>query len=84
MPGHLRNAVALLPYAPAVFVAPPWEAIYRNDAERKQPFDEAVATFQAVTDAYLAAGYEVVELPFASVEERVGFVLKRIQEGLGP
>lgn len=83
VPDHLRNAVALLPYAPVVFVAPPWKTIYRNDAERKQSFDEAVATCRAVTGANVAAGYEVVELPFASVEVRVGFVLERIQEGVG-
>jgi predicted ATPase len=80
VPEHLRNAVELLPYGPVVFVAPPWDAIYRNDAERTQSFDEAVATWQAVSGAYIAAGYEIVELPLASVEARVGFMLERIED----
>lgn len=81
VPGYLENAVAMMRYARVVLVAPPWEAIYRADAERKQSYDEAVATCRAATAAYVEAGYETVELPLASVEERAGFVLRRIEEG---
>jgi predicted ATPase len=72
------KAVELFRYAPTVFAAPPWEATYRNDAERKQSFDEAVATYRVVVDACVEAGYDVVDLPEATIEERVAFILRQI------
>ncbi len=75
---HVGRAATILRYNPLVFMAPPWKAIYVNDAERKQTFAEAVATFQAVRDAYVEQGYQPLELPLASVEARVSFVLDNV------
>jgi predicted ATPase len=57
-------------------VAPPWPEIYRTDTERRQSWEEAVRTYEAVTSAYTQAGYELVELPRAPVSERLEFVLR--------
>lgn len=77
VPPPLKEAVTRYRYNNTVFVAPPWEAIYGNDAERKQDFAEAVATHDAIRTAYRDAGYALVELPRAGVEARVDFVLMR-------
>jgi predicted ATPase len=57
-----------------VFAAAPWRAIYVNDAERVQTYDHAVAVYDAVVATYGHYGYDVVDLPLVSVEERVTFV----------
>ncbi len=77
VPGHVLRAIAKFRYHRRVFIAPPWEEIYRPDRERKQDFAEAVRTHDAVASAYTRCGYELVELPRASVEERMRFVLDR-------
>ena len=74
-PLHLWKAAELFRYNARVFVTPPWGEIYRNDAERKQDFAEAVATYEVVTASYREAGYALVEIPKLPVEERVDFIL---------
>ena len=78
IPARVERAARQLRYRRLVFAAPPWRAIFAGDAERKQDFAEAERTFAAVTGAYRDFGYELVELPFASVAERVAFVRARI------
>ncbi|USD42841.1 ATP-binding protein [Vibrio sp. SCSIO 43135] len=67
-----------LKYHNEVFVFPPWEAIYRNDLERKQSFREAVETYDHITRAYEEYGYDLIEVPKVSVEERAEFVLSSL------
>ncbi|MBO6634506.1 AAA family ATPase [Parvibaculum sp.] len=81
LPDALREAVAHNRYNPLVFLAPPWRAVYGHDEERKQDFAEAVATCEAMRSAYEEAGYALAELPLVPVEERVRFVLERVQAG---
>jgi predicted ATPase len=57
---------------------PPWAEIYAQDAERKQDFAEAVATYRFAADTYPKLGYELVEVPKLSVSGRVDFVLASI------
>lgn len=75
VPPHVEAAIAACPYRSPVFVAPPWREIYVNDAERTQPWEVAVATYEVMVDAYGRYGYDLVELPRVAVEERVAFVL---------
>lgn len=79
VPEHVKQAAAAMRYGRRVFIAPPWPAIYRQDAERRQSLDEAEATFHAMADVYSGLGYELVELPLAPVAERARFVLDRIR-----
>jgi predicted ATPase len=72
-------AVALaLRYDPLVFVAPPWPEIFTNDAERRQDLAEAARTHAVMVQVYTELGYTLVELPRASVADRVDFVLERV------
>jgi len=65
-------------YNRLVFILPPWEEIYATDNERKQTFEEAIDVFRRLEEEYMSCGYEVVEVPCISVEERALFVLDRI------
>jgi predicted ATPase len=66
-----------------VFVAPPWPAIYAQDKERKQDWDEAVRTYHAVIAAYHHYGYATIELPLVPVAQRADFMLEMIGAGRG-
>ncbi len=77
VPGHMRRAAEIHRYSPLVFLAPPWPEIYRQDEERRQDFVEAVRTCEAMIAIYRDLGYELAELPRASIGERMRFVLGR-------
>lgn len=65
-------------YNPTVFIFPPWKEIYKTDGERKQDFELAVATYQCIWKVYDEAGYNLIELPCVSVQERIDFILNKI------
>ena len=62
-------------YNPSVFLFPPWEEIYHTDSERKQSFEESVATYRVIQEVYIEYGYRLLEVPVASVPERADFIL---------
>lgn len=72
----LAAALGARRYNRRVFVAPPWREIYQTDAERRQDWAEAEATFGRILGNLDELGYDAVVLPKASVEERVAFVLE--------
>ena len=78
VPDHMNKAAALFPYSKDVFIAPPWKEIFRQDQERKQDFDEAVRTYDALASVYETLGYELVPVPLRSVDDRVEFILDRL------
>jgi len=67
------------PYQRQAFILPPWEAIFVNDSERWQTFDEAVAIDKAIRETYTEAGYQLLDVPQGTQEERVAFVLSAIK-----
>jgi predicted ATPase len=74
VPPQVAQAAERHRYNPRVFLAPPWREIFVQDAERKQTFAEADATFRAMQEVYTGLGYELLLLPMGSVAERVAFV----------
>jgi predicted ATPase len=71
-------------YAPMVFFAPPWEAIYTRDTERKQDFAEAVHTAELMAHVYMECGYRVIDLPLTSPDERADFILHCVNSSREP
>jgi len=63
---------------PQAFIAPPWREIFGFDAERKQTFQEAEATYEVMRETYSGLGYDLVPLPLGSIQECVRFVLAAI------
>lgn len=80
VPEHMLTAATKFRYNKRVFLAPPWREIFHEDAERKQSWDEAVATFESMMSTYESLNYEIVLLPLASVEARAEFVARHIAE----
>lgn len=72
------NAAKEFRYHPTVFFFPAWEEIYTTDAERKMNFAAAQAFGAVVQSIYTALGYQILEVPRFSLEERVHFILDRI------
>jgi len=75
---RIEAACRLYRYAPCVFLAPPWEEIYRHDNERKQDFAEARRTYEHMARVYTELGYQVFELPEAPPEARAKFIVGRM------
>lgn len=67
-------------YHGPVLRAPAWQAIYAPDDERIQTWDQAVASDEAVTAAWRHYGYEVTDLPLASVEVRLETLRAALQD----
>ena len=78
VPRHVEKAAEAFRYHRRVFIAAPWKEIFAQDRERKQDFNKAVRTYEAMVAAYTERGYELTELPQVSVEQRVRFVLQSI------
>ena len=70
-----------LRYSGPILRAPAWREIYRQDAQRIQSWEEAVASDEAVTAAWRRYGYEVSDLPLATIEERLAFLRNQIRLG---
>jgi len=79
VPPHVEVAAKLYPYDKRVFLAPFWDAIFTQDAERKQDRQEAEATGKVMAATYTRLGYQVVELPLVGVEERADFIAYNLQ-----
>jgi predicted ATPase len=81
VPDQIRRAVARYRYAETAFIAPPWEDIYCNDAERVQDFGEAVESYEAMVVTYPQVGYRLVEVPKGPVAARADFILNHVFPG---
>ena len=67
-------------YNKHVFFLGGWEAIYRNDDERKMTFDEANTFGQAVRKIYEKLGYELIDVPLGSPSMRAAFITGIIEK----
>lgn len=65
-------------YSGPIFWAEPWRAIYTQDDERTQSWEQALASADAVRRAWLYYGYTLTPLPQASIADRASFVLSRL------
>jgi predicted ATPase len=78
VPAWMEEEAWRLRYNRRVFIAPPWKEIYGGDEERRQSWDIAVRTCEVMVETYSEFGYDLVELPRASVSERADFVTAAI------
>jgi predicted ATPase len=75
-PADLFEAARTRRYNPWVFVFPPWREVYETDAERRQDWAEAEATFGRVLAGLDRFGYQPVVVPTGPVANRAAFVLE--------
>lgn len=78
IPDHLKKAVTDIKYNKKVFILPPWKQIYENDDERKQDWNEAISTYNAMKLTYRKYGYELIEVPIGSITNRANFLINQI------
>lgn len=67
-------------YSSPVVMVPPWPELFAMDAERRHGIDDAVAEYHDLCEAYPAAGYDMVEMPRASVGERADWLAALVEE----
>jgi predicted ATPase len=78
---ELQTWLATYQYFPKVFVLPPWRDIYSTDTERDHTFEHAESVDRIVRDWYRRCGYQLVDVPMVSVDERCRFVLEALADG---
>lgn len=79
VPERVARACCEKRYSGPIFRAPPWREIYRQDDERIQNWEEAVESDRAVTAAWRLHGYDPIDLPFSTPDERAEFILAALQ-----
>lgn len=63
-----------------VFILPPWKEIYETDNERRENFEDAVLIYEALKSAYSNTGYDFIIVPKLKMEERLKFILDKLNE----
>ncbi|BAO76905.1 AAA family ATPase [Winogradskyella sp. PG-2] len=61
-----------------VFILPPWKAIYKDDAERFETFKEATDIYHQLKKTYQQFGYNCIEVPFGTIEDRTQFIIEQL------
>lgn len=74
-----ERASEIYRYNKTVFVLFPWESIYCTDEERRMTFEQTIVFHKSLMAAYEKCGYQILELPFASIEERADFIYGKIK-----
>ena len=75
VPEHIHKAARTFRYNATVFMTPPWREIFHEDLERRQDFEVAVQTYDAMAAIYTSLDYKLVEIPRLPVGERRAFIL---------
>jgi len=61
-------------YNKNVFLTPPWKEIFVNDSERPESYKDALEIYKFLKTTYSELGFNIIELPKVSIEERVAFI----------
>jgi predicted ATPase len=61
-----------------IFILPPWEKIYVSDEARYENFEQAKLIHNHLTETYKNLGYELIEVPKDSLDNRILFILDQI------
>jgi predicted ATPase len=63
-----------------VFIFSPWEEIYTADNERYETFKQALSISNFLEKAYKKIGYELIIVPFGSIQDRTNFIINSIKK----
>lgn len=61
-----------------VFVLAPWDAIFTSDSERYENFEQAEQIHHHLMDTYKRFGYDLIDVPFESIEKRTDFIIESL------
>lgn len=62
-----------------VFILKPWATIYTSDNERYETFEQAQRIHKHIENIYKTYNYNLIDVPFDTVENRTDFILKSIK-----
>lgn len=61
-----------------VFILPSWKEIYVSDQERYESYEQAILIQNHLIETYQKYGYELIEVPKDTVENRIQFLLQHL------
>lgn len=61
-----------------VFILAPWQEIFTSDSERYENFEQAIEIHEHLLKTYMRFGYQLIDVPFATVDERTEFILDHL------
>jgi predicted ATPase len=61
-----------------IFILPPWEEIYISDDARYENFEQAKLIHSHLIETYKNYGYDLIEVPKDTMENRIHFILNTI------
>lgn len=76
-PEHFAKACEDYKYS-KTFILPPWEEIYQSDTERYENFEQALTIQNHLIETYKKYGYDLIEVPKDTVENRILYILDKI------
>jgi predicted ATPase len=76
-PEHFDHACRENVYT-KIFILPPWEEIYVSDKERYESFEQAKKIHEFLAKTYTNYGYDLIEVPKDSVDNRILYILDKI------
>lgn len=79
IPAHFHEEIKITPYYHRVFYTPYWEEIYVKDNERWENLEYVKKIQQNILHFYKESGYELIEIPKTTVDERVNFILESLK-----
>ncbi|WP_299116200.1 ATP-binding protein [uncultured Winogradskyella sp.] len=64
-----------------IFVLAPWQEIFTSDSERYENFEQAIEIHHQLLKTYMRFDYQLIDVPFGTVETRADFVLDYLNLG---
>lgn len=61
-----------------IFILPPWEEIYISDEARYENYEQAQYIQNHLIETYQGYGYDLIEVPKDTVDNRILFILDKI------
>lgn len=61
-----------------IFILPPWEEIYESDDARYENFEQAKLIYNHLVETYQNYGYNLIEVPRDTTENRIQYILKTL------
>ncbi len=61
-----------------IFILPPWEDIYISDDARYENYEQAVLIHEHLVETYEKYGYNLIEVPRDTVDNRILFILDKL------
>ncbi len=62
-----------------LFIFSPWKKIYTSDNERYETFEQSKQIDGFLRKAYTEIGYQLIEVPFETEDERTNFILNSLE-----